>query len=233
MNRWAATVVELIFCLGIGLGCTTAMALDKSIETDVLVLQITTLIKAGKASEALPHFAKLESMGVDLPESFDYHYIDALNTAGEVLRAYERSETYLKRYGKKGKYYSAVVRLFAELAPKKEAINAAEASRAKAADAAQAQYQKELAEYPVKKADYAGKYEALLAEQRSCEEKNKIQSVHCYDIYDNKMSSGRYDAADRQLKFCKEYYPEDGCKDFYDKEKEKLVIPKSPIRPVF
>ncbi len=88
-----------------------ALGLEKDIEVDILTTRITGLLKEGKNADALPLFEKLEGMNVKLPESFDFYYIDTLDKAGNAAKAVERSEAYLKKYGKKGKYYAQVIEI--------------------------------------------------------------------------------------------------------------------------
>jgi len=103
-----------------------AQALDREVQIDILTNKITTLLKAGKNAEALPYFAELEGMQAALPESFDYFYIDTLDKSGKAEKALERSEGYLKKYGKKGKYYGQVIEIMSRRSMEAEA-NAIEA----------------------------------------------------------------------------------------------------------
>jgi hypothetical protein len=94
--------------------------LDKSVRVEVTMQKITTLIKAEKYSDSLPYFAELESSGEALPESFHYHYISALDKAGDSDQAHRRAMFYLEQYGRKGRYYKPVVEVVSRLDLKKD-----------------------------------------------------------------------------------------------------------------
>ncbi len=117
-----------------------AYGLEKDIEVDILTTRITGLLKDGKTAEALPLFEKLEGMNVKLPESFDFYYIDTLDKAGNAAKAVERSEAYLKKYGKKAKYYGQVIEIVSRLRDavekKRQAEEAAAENKRKAEEAA-------------------------------------------------------------------------------------------------
>jgi len=112
--------MRLLYLICLFLWSFAAQALDQDIEVDILANRVTTLLKAGNHAQALPLFEKLESMNVKLPESFDYYYIEALDKAGNNVKAYERSEMYLKKYGKKGKYYGQTIDTLSRLSPQIE-----------------------------------------------------------------------------------------------------------------
>lgn len=93
----------------------SVFALDKDIEVDLLMSKITTAIKTDKTADALPSFAKLESMepslGKPLPENFHFFYIDALDKSGDYTKALSRCNIYLEKFGKKGKHYGQVIEI--------------------------------------------------------------------------------------------------------------------------
>jgi len=105
-----------------------AQALDREVQIDILTSKITTLLKAGKNAEALQYFAELEGMQATLPESFDFFYIDTLDKSGKADKALERSEEYLKKYGKKGKYYGQVIEIVSRRSMEVEAQSKAAAA---------------------------------------------------------------------------------------------------------
>src|SRR4051812_5984723 len=102
----------------------TAQALDDDVEVDTLVTRIKSLLDADKYAEALPVFEKLEDLKGSLPERLDYYYIDTLDKSGRAEKALERSEAYLKKYGKSGKYYPQVVALVGRVPPEVEKVRA-------------------------------------------------------------------------------------------------------------
>lgn len=108
-----------------------AYPLDQGMEADILIARITGLLKAEKNAEALPLFEQLESMNAKLPESFDYYYVETLDKAGRAEKALVRGETYLKKFGKKGKYYGQVIEIVARRRPEVEAKAKADAEQAK------------------------------------------------------------------------------------------------------
>lgn len=84
--------------------------MDKGAVTDILMGKITEALKANRHAKAVPEFARLEKLGVSLPESFYYYYIEALDKAGRRAEARVRATNYLKDYGKQGKYHLEIVK---------------------------------------------------------------------------------------------------------------------------
>ncbi len=103
---------RMLFVLLMGL-TVAAHALDQGVKVDVLMSKANAAIKMGRAAEALPYLAELESMGPSLkkPLSEDFYvlYIDVLDKSGDKEEAMNRAEAYLEKYGKKGKLYDQVV----------------------------------------------------------------------------------------------------------------------------
>lgn len=123
--------ILICLCMSIETGAVAA-PLDKSVQVDVVMSKITTLLQANKEAEALPYFQQLEAMDTPLPESFYFYYIDALDKSGDANNALSRAEAYLSRYGKKGKYYGKVVAIMSRLsiqADKEAKEKAAESDR--------------------------------------------------------------------------------------------------------
>ncbi|WP_326999098.1 hypothetical protein [Comamonas testosteroni] len=83
--------------------------IDPAIAQDILLSKITANIADGKFAEALPGFERIERLGAELPESFYFYYIQALDKSDKKDEARTRSLTYLKKYGKAGQYYNQVV----------------------------------------------------------------------------------------------------------------------------
>lgn len=109
-------LIGILFCLCMSIETgAVAAPLDKSVQVDVVMSKITTLLQANKEAEALPYFQQLEAMDTPLPESFYFYYIDALDKSGDANSALSRAEAYLSRYGKKGKYYGKVVAIMSRL----------------------------------------------------------------------------------------------------------------------
>lgn len=89
--------------------------MDKETVADLLMAKITAATKANEPDKALPHFARLEKLGVTLPESFYYYYIESLEGAGKRGEARARVNDYLKKYGRQGKYYAQVIEMMSRL----------------------------------------------------------------------------------------------------------------------
>lgn len=100
--------VAILFSLFMG-AKVLAAPLDKSVQVDIAMSKITTLLQANKEKEALPYFEELESLDTPLPESFYFYYIDALDKSWNGEAVLSRAEVYLRKYGKKGKYYGKVI----------------------------------------------------------------------------------------------------------------------------
>jgi len=82
---------------------------------DLLLTKIIAFIKAKNPGAALPYFARLERTGVHQPESFYYYRMQALEDVGRKQESRTEAEGYLKRYGKKGEYYTEVIALLGRL----------------------------------------------------------------------------------------------------------------------
>jgi hypothetical protein len=89
--------------------------MDKSVVVDIVMKKITAGLKENNPAKTLPQFAHLEKLGVPLPESFSYYYIETLEKAGKKDAARARAAAYLKTYGKKGKYYAPVIEIMGRL----------------------------------------------------------------------------------------------------------------------
>lgn len=89
--------------------------MDRETVTDLLMAKITTALKANDPTKALPEFARLEKLGVSLPESFYYYYTEALERARKREEARARVNDYLKKYGKQGKYYAQIIEIMSRL----------------------------------------------------------------------------------------------------------------------
>lgn len=129
-------LIVVITAVALLLPTAASHALEKDIEVDILVTRITGLMKEGKNVEALTLFEKLEGMNVKVPESFDFYYIDTLDKAGKASKALERSEIYLKKYGKKGKYYGQVIEIVGRRSAEVEKERKAADAKSKADQAA-------------------------------------------------------------------------------------------------
>jgi len=89
--------------------------MDKSMVVDIVMTKITAALKANEYKKALKDFALLEKLGTPLPESFYYYYTDALAKTGKNVEARSHAGDYLKKYGKKGKYYAQIVEIMSRL----------------------------------------------------------------------------------------------------------------------
>lgn len=89
--------------------------MEKSMVVDIVMAKIMAGIKEEKYKKILPEFAFLEKQGVNLPESFYYYYTEALDKSGERDKARTHASDYLKKYGKKGKYYQQAVEIMSRL----------------------------------------------------------------------------------------------------------------------
>lgn len=107
-----------------------AHAISKDIQADMLMVKITSALKADKFSEALPAMADLEALGTPLSEDFQFLYIDTLDRAGKRVSALSRCYGYLEKYGRAGGYYGRVIEITTRLQDlaDKDAKAAAEAA---------------------------------------------------------------------------------------------------------
>ena len=111
-NRWLGKYFQVIYD---DPGSDPYPGMEKGLVLDIVMGKITAALKANKYAEALPHFALLERQGTALPESFYYYYTDTLEKAGQKDKARAGAATYLKNYGKTGRYYPQVIELMGRL----------------------------------------------------------------------------------------------------------------------
>lgn len=112
MKSYKRIVLGLCLCIA---ASAWAEPLNKEVQVDILMGKITSLLQANKEADALPYFAELETMGTQLPESFYFYYIEALQKSGSKEKTLSRAEDYLNRYGKAGKYYGKVIPIVSSL----------------------------------------------------------------------------------------------------------------------
>lgn len=109
---------SILFSLLMGVAIL-AHAVSDEVRVDLLMSRITSALKAEKYADALPLFAELEgmepSLQTPLPESFHFYYIDTLDKTGNIIKAHSRTEAYLNKYGKNGKYYGQVIEIMSRL----------------------------------------------------------------------------------------------------------------------
>jgi len=84
------------------------------VKRDLLMTKILNNIKANRFAEALPDFDRLEKLDAKQPESFYFHYIQALDKTGRNTEAKTRAITFLKRFGDKSKYYNDILQIIAK-----------------------------------------------------------------------------------------------------------------------
>lgn len=92
-----------------------AHAVDKDVQIDLLMAKIVALVEAQRPAEALPYFAQIEGLGVPLSENLQFLYIDTLDRAGEKGNALKQANTYVEKYGRKGKNYGPVIEIMSRL----------------------------------------------------------------------------------------------------------------------
>jgi hypothetical protein len=118
-----------------------AHAVDQDVQVDILMSKIINAQKEGRAADALPSMAKLESMEptlkAPLSEGFHFLYITTLDETGDHANALRRANVYIEKFGKKGRNYAKVVDMIGRLEDvvaqeNKVANERAEAEKAKA-----------------------------------------------------------------------------------------------------
>jgi hypothetical protein len=88
--------------------------MSDDMKQDLMMSKILDAIKADKYWDALPDFYRMEKTQKELPESFYYYFIVALNRSGERSVAQSRGRTFLEKYGKGSKYYQQVTAIMSE-----------------------------------------------------------------------------------------------------------------------
>ncbi len=91
--------------------------LAPEVVTDIVMGKIVGKLKKDDYVSALDDFKMLEKLRGDaaMPESFYYYYALALQKSGDKANAQARASAYLKKYGKRGKYYDPVVKIMSDL----------------------------------------------------------------------------------------------------------------------
>ncbi|MBI3130756.1 MAG: tetratricopeptide repeat protein [Acidobacteria bacterium] len=83
--------------------------LDAEVMEDIVMGKIEAHLRKEQYEEALPYFDRLARSGRPLPESFYFYEIDTLEHSGRKTEARAKAEAYLRKHGKKGKYYAKVI----------------------------------------------------------------------------------------------------------------------------
>lgn len=89
--------------------------MDQEIAVDIVMKKIVEALKESNYAAALPNFEYLLKMNREFPESFYYYHIETLAGIGDKQKVREKSTSYLKKYGKNGKYYKKVIEIMARL----------------------------------------------------------------------------------------------------------------------
>ena len=98
-------VHRLILCLALSTASLSAWALPPDIEADRLLLLIKAARDAKDYSKEVENLEALAALNVPLPDSFYFHYGNALVETKAYRRAKSMYEKYLLVAGKSGKYY--------------------------------------------------------------------------------------------------------------------------------
>jgi len=180
-------LVGILFLLLVSMA-VSAHALSQEVQIDLLLNKITASLKADKPSDALPYFGELErmepSLPKPLPESFYFYYIEALEKTGDRTKALIRADSYLNRYGKKGKNYDKVIEIMSRLQ-----IQADKEAKEKAAEA-EAAIKKRDAEASVRKAAYDKK---LRVYQQDLDEYNR-KIAACPSTFEERLHEAERNA---------------------------------------
>lgn len=88
--------------------------MEKSEVKDLVMPKITTALMDNNYIGALPHFAQLAQLGINLPESFYYYYAEALEKTEMWERAYILANNYLESHKNKSKYYAQIYGIYSE-----------------------------------------------------------------------------------------------------------------------
>lgn len=88
-----------------GLAAPSSVSLPPEIEADRLILQIKAARDAQNPSLEVQRMEELAALNVPLPDSFHFHFANALVKIKSDLRAKAMYEKYILLAGKNGKYY--------------------------------------------------------------------------------------------------------------------------------
>jgi hypothetical protein len=88
--------------------------MSDDVKQDLMMSKILAAIKSGNYKDALPEFERMEKLQKDLPESFYYYYIVALDGAGRTTSVQSRGRTFLKKYGTDSNYYQKVIAIMSK-----------------------------------------------------------------------------------------------------------------------
>jgi hypothetical protein len=110
-----------------------AHAVDQDVQVDILMSKIINAQKEGRAADALPSMAKLESMEptlkAPLSEGFHFLYITTLDETGDHANALRRANVYIEKFGMGGKNYAKVVDIIGRLEEEADKVAQAESAR--------------------------------------------------------------------------------------------------------
>jgi hypothetical protein len=125
--------MQIVFLSLLMLVTIKAYAVDQSVQVDILMSKIINAEKEGRAADALPSMAKLESLEPNLseplPEEFHYLYITTLDKAGDHANALRRANIYVEKFGRQGKHYAKVVDIIGRLEEEADKNSQAESAR--------------------------------------------------------------------------------------------------------
>ena len=104
----------------------TVHALPPQVEADRLMLEIKGQIDAKQYAAAVENFSKVEKLpGIQLPDTFAYHYGVALAGMNKNEEALKKLDQYLTTAGSGGKFYKEALEKYNEVESKIKALSKA------------------------------------------------------------------------------------------------------------
>jgi hypothetical protein len=222
MTRAPLSSLFLIFAMTVSL---ISFAAERQVNVDITMGKIVSLIKNERWSETLPYFDQIEASGEKIPESFYYYQIEALYKSKNIDTTLAKVDAYMKRYGKRGKYYAKVVEIGSEVSLVADKLAREEKAAADKQAAANAEYEQKMRQYERAMVVYNAAYDERSEKVEQCRKATMIEGNRCYEHNVVKGILGTdYTATERKQRWCAERYNEKDCDRNFDKVRE-------PVRP--
>ncbi len=100
-----------------------AMALPPEMEADRLLILAAKYTDQGKNDAAAAEFQKILDLKTKLPDDFYYQYGRHFYAIGQLKKAGENVETYLKKAGTKGQYYRQALQMLTAIEQRQKKLS--------------------------------------------------------------------------------------------------------------
>jgi hypothetical protein len=208
--------------------CTVLYAQAASpVEVEITMAKITSLLKQEKYADALPYFARLESSGVALPESFYFYQIQALYKSNDVDGTLAKGDAYFNNFDKSSKYHADIIAMYSEFDLIADKRKQAKAVQALASAAAEEKYSAQMERYKLDYAEYLNTVKTRGGWVEKCRIEEDANLNSCIDKA-KKRASGLFGTNWTQFEnsrmACSKYNNSSECENKWE------TVPE-PVRP--